>query len=44
MSVNIQFSKISRPEPFAGTVDATRLESTTQRGEIGAALTVIDAD
>jgi len=38
-SVNIRFSKNRRPEPFAGTVFATRLESTTQRRGNSAAVT-----
>jgi hypothetical protein len=43
MSINIQLRKTLRPEPFAGTVGATRLESTTQRIGNGAAVTATGA-
>jgi hypothetical protein len=41
--VNIQLRKTRRPEPFAGAVCATRLESTTPRGGNGSAANVTDA-
>jgi hypothetical protein len=40
---NILLSENNRPEPFAGTVCATRLDTTTQRGGNGAAVTASGA-